>query len=155
MPQVREFAESKVTFDDRYSPIIIMIWEGRSCIEAAQWGMSLQQEMTEKLVAAGQRFVSISDARKARRPEPSVRKYWADVLSKNTPESKAATLATYAVFDSALMRGVMTAIGWLSEEARSITTVATLGEAIEQGLAELDAAGIARPRRHRGRLSGL
>ena len=118
---------------------------GKSGLDAAKWHNELQREELDALAAKGQKLISISDATQAERPSPEVRKYWAESLAETTPERDAATLATYVVINSAVMRGVMTAIGWLSERARAIKSVSSLSDAIRDALADLDAAGIPRP----------
>ena len=145
MATVRRFPETVVIHDDRFAPIVITIWSGTASVEVARWHNELQREDVRKAVAKGQRLVSISDATKADRPGPEVRKFWADALAETTPEQEAGTLSTYVVISSAVMRGVMTAIGWLSERARSIKSVPTLADAIRAALEDLDAEGIPRP----------
>jgi hypothetical protein len=145
MATIHRSPEMVVIHDDRYAPIVITIWSGRANIEAARWHTELQEQDMQKAVAKGQKLISISDATKAERPGPEVRKFWADSLASTTPEQEAGTLSTYVVISSAVMRGVMTAIGWLSERARSIKSEPTLADAIRAALEDLDAAGIPRP----------
>ena len=141
----RSFPECTLTFDDRYSPLLISIWSGRADLEAAKWHGELNREASKVLVARGLPIVSISDALASERPGPDVRKFWADSIAQESREITEATIATFVAFGSPLMRGVLTAIGWLNAEARKIKTTATMAEAIELALAKLAEAGVARP----------
>lgn len=128
-------------FDDRYSPVLISIWEGQATLKAAMWNTELNTRASEKVIAEGRQFVSISDATKSIRPTAEMRKYWADSMSNITDEMRNGTLISYVVIASAMMRGAMTAIGWLNPEARRIRSVATLREAIAASIESLKAAG--------------
>lgn len=141
----RSFPECTLTFDDRYPPILISIWSGRADLEAAKWHGDLNRSASEALLARGLPIVSISEALASERPGPDVRKYWADSIAQESSEIIEGTIGTIVVFGSALMRGVLTAVGWLNPEARKIKTVATMAEAIDLALAKLDEAGVRRP----------
>ena len=141
----QEFADAHLTFDDRYFPIVVMRWDGLADIEAAKWGMDHLAGASKTAVARGTRLVSISDARRARRPSAEVRKYFAAESARGLPEQADVVINTYVVLDSALLRGALTAIGWLSPSVQSVKTTATIEEAIEQALQDLEANGVARP----------
>ena len=145
MPVSLRLAEMEVIFDDRYFPLLISTWTGRADLEAAKWHQEHHRAAIDRAVSEGLRVVSISMATRTQRPTPEVRKYWADSMSKTPAAHRAATLATFVVMTSAMMRGVMTAIGWLNEEARSIKTYPTLSSAIREGLALLEAEGLECP----------
>jgi len=70
----------------------------------------------------------------------------AQVLGPSTydapEETKRAMLGTFVVVQSAVLRGAMTAIGWLSEGARAIETFKTVEEAIAEAKRRLGGAGI-------------
>ena len=131
--------------DDRYAPVLISIWRGRSELENVKWHWAEHNAIIEEFVRRGQRFVLVSDASEAERPSPTVRKFFADSSDASPKEWADFTLANYVVFTSAVMRGTLTAISWVSERAARIKTAASVQEAIERALADLDAAGIPRP----------
>jgi len=145
MPEFRQFSEMRVTFDDRYAPVIITLFKGRADLDTARWTTEVQRQATLDAMANGHKIVNISDATHAERPPPQVRRYWADTLKKAGPKALDGTLSSYVVIANPLMRGVMTAIGWLAEEVRMVRSVPTLSEAIRRGLEDLDAAGVPRP----------
>lgn len=142
---VRRFESCTVIHDDRYSPVLISIWDGQATLDAARWHDGVTNEATLRIIDGGGKLVSISDATKSIRPTPELRRYWAENLQNADPRIRENTLATYVVINSPMMRGAITAIGWLSAEARRITCVATLHDAITGALEQLDAAGLARP----------
>lgn len=134
-----------VTFDDRYAPIYITTWVGTTTLEGARWGTEKQAAVAAELVRRGRRMITISDATRVERPPPEVRKYFADSTNANTSAHGAVSISSYVVLTNPLVRGVMTAVGWMSEAARRVTTVATMRDALERALADLDAARLPRP----------
>ncbi|MEZ4340370.1 MAG: hypothetical protein R3B82_27435 [Sandaracinaceae bacterium] len=145
MPSSKRFGSATVTFDDRFVPIIVVVWEGQTTLEAAKWGMEQQQRVMSELTRRRERFILVSDASGAHRPSPEVRRFFATASEEQPVELRRHALSSYVVLSSGLMRGVMTAVGWLSEAARSVRSVATLREALERSLEDLDAAGVTRP----------
>lgn len=145
MLQRHEFSSGLVLHDARYSPVLISTWIGRSDLDAARWHASIERAAVTAAVRSGTRVVSISDATRAERPAPEVRKFWAEHVDSNPAELSDANLATFVVVASPLMRGVMTAIGWMSERARAIESFPSLAVAVEAALERLDEHGIPRP----------
>lgn len=143
----RQFGTAAVTFDDRYEPIFVTTWQGLTTIEAAKWGLEQQGLVAAELARRGRRMVAVSDATGVEGATPEVRRYFAqhaDTLARTNGDT---LLASYVVLANPLVRGVFTAVGWLSETARRVRTAATVSEALERALADLDAAGIPRPTR--------
>lgn len=131
--------------DDRYLPLVISVWRGQANMETAQWHGGQHTEVVQELVGRGQKFVLINDASDAERPPPAVRKYFAEYAEAGSDEEEALGLATIVVLSSPVMRGALTAVGWVSERAARIDTAATMRAALERGLKALDAAGVPRP----------
>jgi hypothetical protein len=131
MVRVGQFSHARIVFDARYSPLVITTFFGRCDLEAAQWHTELMNQATVEAARRGQRVITISDATHSDRPTPEARKYWADNMSTASAVAKAATLATYVVFTSAVVRGALTAIGWLNPDVKKIETFASLSDAIQ------------------------
>lgn len=130
MVKVGQFSHARIVFDARYSPLLITTFFGKCDLEAAKWHTELMNQATLDAARRGQRVITISDATHSDRPSPDARKYWADNMSTGSAVVKAATLGTYVVFNSAVVRGALTAIGWLNPEVKKIETFGTLAEAI-------------------------
>lgn len=62
-------------------------------------------------------------------------------MNAASQEIREGALGNYVVLSSALVRGALTAIGWINQEARRIETFATLREAIGQAVETLEANG--------------
>lgn len=145
MVKLREFSQCKIMVDDRYLPLIISTFMGRADVEAAKWHMETQNRIMLEAARKGRRVVAISDSTRSDRPDAEARKYWADSMSQTPDTIRGATLGNIVVVNSVLIRGALTAIGWLNPKAKELVTVATLQQGIEMGLELLDKAGIARP----------
>lgn len=146
MVKHRDFSsQCQIVIDDRYLPLLISTFVGRANVEAAKWHIETQNRIILDEARRGRRVVSISDSTRSDRPDAEARKYWAESMSQ-TPESvQAATLGNIVVVDSVLIRGALTAIGWLNPKARELETVRTLSQGIERAFAILIKAGVARP----------
>ena len=145
MPTSHSSGNASVIIDDRYLPVLISVWIGQADMENARWYNAENRRVMQELVDRGQPYVMISDAAAAERPTPAVRKYFAELADDNVEGSEVLSLANYVVITSAVMRGALTAIGWISERAARINSVGSLQEAIERALMDLDAAGVPRP----------
>ncbi len=100
----------------------------------------------EAVIARGQRFITISDATAvSSRPSPVVRKRIADWTSKIEPKMVALSVGDARVVQNALIRGAMTAIGWLHQHPIEQKWFTTLDEAVAWSLEKLDHAGVAVP----------
>ncbi len=145
VPSRHNSGNATVIVDDRYLPVLISVWSGQANMETARWFKAENQTQMEAIVARGQPYVMISDASNAERPQPAVRKYFAELSDDAVEGSEALSLGNYVVITNAVIRGALTAIGWISERAARMTSVASMQEAIERALADLDAAGVPRP----------
>lgn len=141
----RHFGKCSVSFDDRYAPIYVTAWMGQTSLEAAKWGLELQGGGAREQLRRGGRMIAISDATHVERPTPEVRKYFAEHAEELARTTHGVLLSSYVVTANPLVRGVITAVGWMSETARGVKGVATMREAIERALRDLENAGIPRP----------
>lgn len=137
MVKIGQFSQARVVFDARYSPLLITTFFGKCDLEAAKWQTDLINQATIQAAKRGQRVITISDATHSDKPSAEARKYWADNMSTGSAAVQAATLGTYVVYTSAIVRGALTAIGWLNPEVKKIETFGTLADAIKSALARL------------------
>lgn len=143
--QTREFGEARVTFDDRFLPVLIVTFEGANTVEASEWFGARYVEVLERAHARSEKVVSISDASRAERPGPEVRRFYAEWMATIPQHLQDTTLGSIAVITNPLMRGAMTAIGWINEEVRNVESVASLEDGIRLALEKLDSVQAARP----------
>lgn len=134
-----------VFVDDFYAPVLMSHWYGVSDVPAVERFARWHDAQIERARVAGKKIVLVSDARFCGRPTAEVRKFFADWAAAQTAGQRETLLGILAVVPGAAVRGALTVIGWVSEDVRRVTPVATVPEAIEKALAMLDAAGIERP----------
>ena len=90
----------------------------------------------------GKRVAVVIDLSAGERIPPRQRKMMADWRRDISDLTKQVALGMAMVAESATVRGVMTAIGWVSPEPVEVVYVRTRREAFEQALAWCDAAGV-------------
>lgn len=145
MPKVHSSGNARVVIDDRYMPVIISQWRGQATLELARWHAEHTQAMLDECIRNNQKYVLVSDASLAERPPPAVRKFFAEFAESGGERQQELALASIIVISSAIMRGALTAVGWVSERAARMDTVATMQVGLERALKALDAAGLERP----------
>src|SRR6478735_439613 len=141
MPDLRKNAKGAVVIDDRYSPLVIATFMGETDLELGRWFADLNKKIVLQHAASGRRMVSICDATLATKPTPDMRRFWAEFSNSTTQTIKDATLATFLVMTSPLLRGAITAIGWLSPALRELESFSTLDEAVREAKVRLAHAG--------------
>ncbi len=141
MPHIREFAQSRIIIDDRYLPLLISTFHGKTEVAAANWHSEVNAKIGLEAARRGLRLVNISDATRSERPDADARKAWAESTERQPAAVRDATLATFVVVTSPLIRGAITAIGWVNPKLASLETFPTLTQAIEEGLRRLERDG--------------
>jgi hypothetical protein len=137
MPDIRQNARGAVVIDDRYAPLIVATFMGETDLELGRWFVAANKKILLQHAAAGRRLVSICDATLATKPTPEMRRFWADFSNSTTQTMKDATLATFLVVNSPLLRGAITAIGWLSPALRDLESFSTIDDAVREGASRL------------------
>jgi hypothetical protein len=141
MPDLRQNSKGAVVIDDRYAPLIVASFMGETDLELGRWFVEANRKLLLQHAASGRRMLSICDATLATKPTPEMRRFWADFSNASTQTMKDATLATFIVVNSPLLRGAITAIGWLSPALRDLESFSTIDEAVRDGAARLARAG--------------
>lgn len=146
MPEVRQTARGAIVIDDRYAPIVISTFLGETDLELGHWYADTHKKVLLAHAAHGRRIVSISDASAAVKPTPEMRKFWADLSNNATEGMRGANLATFLVVNSPILRGAITAIGWLSPSLRDLESFSTIDEALREAMVRLMKAGLPLPK---------
>jgi hypothetical protein len=137
--------DSVIYVEDKFFPVIIATWEGTAdvgnCMAFAAW----HERQVDRASREGARLISISDSAHAQRPPPTVRKFFAEWMARLESEPDDPTLAIIVVVTNALMRGALTAIGWVRPEVSEMVVVPDIGSAISNALALLASANYPAP----------
>ena len=76
----------------------------------------------------------------------TVRKLIAALIDEGPAAKTQRVVASFVVFESALVRGAVTAMQWLSRQSWNLRTAATVQQAVGGALEALAEAGIAAPK---------
>ena len=99
--------------------------------------------LQQKCVADGSRFVVVSWG--ADSISSKLRKHIADEAERRvTPKLQRASIATFVVVESPIMRGILTELKWMSPKMAIIHPVATLEEGVREARRVLAEHGITR-----------
>ncbi len=127
--------------DSRHYPVIIATWIGTANLDTCAWFADWYDGQLERATKAGEKIVSISDTLDAQRPPPEVRKFFADWMNRRGDDGDDATVGSIAIIPNPLMRGALTAVGWVNEKARAVKAVATMSDAIHSAHAAFEDRG--------------
>jgi hypothetical protein len=97
--------------------------------------------MGERAVAERTYYLTIADGRQANRPPATVRKLLAELSQDMSEEGHARFVASILVLESALVRGALTAIQWMSRRALRMESAASMPAAIARARTLLMRAG--------------
>jgi hypothetical protein len=136
---------SSVVVDDRCWPIIFTTWFGEPTAPAVDKYFECHGRLIDRARRARERVVLVTDTFATERPAPIVRKRIVDRTAAQPADVQTIAMKSFIVVESALMRGVITALSWVDATMRESETVPSTTVAIERALATLDAADIARP----------
>jgi len=141
MPELKDGALGRVIIDDRYAPLIVSSFIGEVDLPLGEW----YEETSHRLIRAqgklGRRVVGIHDASQAGRSSPEMRKFWADMSRRAPKDIQSIVLSNLIVISSPMMRGVLTAVGWLNPEVAQLRIFPSLAAAIDDARQQLDKAG--------------
>jgi hypothetical protein len=137
---VREFEGLRVLTDDW--PVVVMEFPERVVSDSALESCLLH---IEKLLSAakegGEKTYTITDLSRMYQIAPaSQRKYVADWVSRTLLLQKAASIGGANVTPSTILRGIITAINWISPPPFPSVFVATRREAFAEAIKAFDAA---------------
>lgn len=140
MVETNEGPTGAIIIDDRYSPLLVVSYFGELQLAQGQW---FEQHM-QRLIASSrhrERLVTVHDASRSTKTSPEMRKFWAEMSARASANPSARTLADLLVITSAIMRGVITAVGWLNPEVAKMRVFPSLEAALTEATKLLTAAG--------------
>jgi hypothetical protein len=138
MLEAWQSSEGLMVLDTRYPPLMISTFTGTLDLECVRRHDETATRLVLELATGGKKPICIIDARRVNPPGPQVRKYWASRIDSHSIQ---LLLATFVVIDSPILRGVLTAIEWLSRSPRRVEWFPTLQEAISVANARLRVSG--------------
>jgi hypothetical protein len=135
----RSFASTggSLVVDDRYFPLILSRWSGEITMEVIQQHIAFLTGMLDRARAEGLLVAEVSDGREAERPPATMRKLLAERVEDLFGRYPEMLRPTHVVIDNPVLRGVLTAMSWLTRQPLEIRAYRTLPEAIRAGLAQL------------------
>jgi hypothetical protein len=142
---------SIVFLEDRFFPLVIATWVGPASESTAQAFFEWHHKQHARGAAEGRRFYSISDATLSGRPSPEVRRLFAEDVKMRSEEAEKAGKTpeelelSSVVITNRLLRGALTAIGWVAPSMKNLHSAATVQESLTHMLERMAEDGVARP----------
>ena len=120
---------------------------GPASVTTAKYFFEWHHKLHERAAREGRRFYSISDASLAGRPSPEVRRLFADDVKARAEKTERPDEAEVSsvVLTNRLLRGALTAIGWVAPSMKYLHTAGTMQEALEHIFEEMRADGVTPP----------
>lgn len=133
--------------DDSSWPIVYARFQGVASIDGYRKYEVWLEACCQRARSETTRIVVINDACGVERVDTEVRKHISDWTETHSKENDAFLACSIVVLESRLMRGVMTAIAWLSGSKMmdGVETVGTLDAAWERALAIVQGEGLVAP----------
>jgi hypothetical protein len=141
MPFVSQGLLGSVVVDDRYAPLVVTTFIGQVELAQGAWFERTIRTLIHEQYALGNRIVNIHDATQSSRTTAEMRKFWAEMSSRNEQLLDAKTLSNPIVVGSAMLRGAITAVGWLNPRVAKLEVFSTLGDAIAASVTLLKRSG--------------
>jgi hypothetical protein len=136
--EVLRDGESAIVIDDDHLNVLIVTWFGAATVKNVERFQQWSKAHIAKATAARRYLVMINDALDAERPAPEARA----ALARQSLETDIV-VASPVVITNALVRGAMTAIGWMmGDRMKGVTAHATLDEAFELACKALAERGV-------------
>lgn len=137
--------EASIIIDERHHPVIVTTWFGEATIDTVDQYYDWLGPRLAKARARGERLVLLNDTFAVERPTPMVRKRLAEKTKAQNQDHGRAMVGSVVVIESALIRGAVTALGWILPSLADSEFVGSLEEAIDRSIAILDREGIRAP----------
>jgi hypothetical protein len=130
-------------------PIILMEFPEKRVEDAdLHQALSYIEHLMREGAAAGEKSYQVTDITRIQEiASATQRKYAAEFLKRNTALSQLSSLGTASVTPSSILRGIMTAIFWISPPPTPAVFFATRGEAYLHAIDVLERGGTRLPQR--------
>lgn len=140
------FGSGGLVIDQRFSPVIICTWYGRSTIQQVDAYFAWNERFVPEAVARGHKVVFVSDTLDAEFPDATIRRYIADKSEAfRTDERDAVLIGNLVIVPNAAIRGALTAISWFSSRPNTMEPVKNLEVAFRRALEVLRSHGLETP----------
>jgi hypothetical protein len=147
-------APRRYGFDLQYFPLVVVLVTSPEAVD--EDGIRELFARFADLYRARKRYAILMDTTAAREvPNAKQRKVLTDLYKECIPNVRRWCVGSATVVDSALVRGVITAVTWVVPPPCPLVNVATRKEAIDWCCTRLEAEGIAVPPEAKDALAGL
>jgi hypothetical protein len=137
--------DSAYVVDATWFPVLFTTFYGANNEPVVRHWFDWYHAQCRRADAENIQYVSITDATPSERPPATVRKLIADLTDAGEERWTELCLGAYIVLDSAIVRGALTAVQWLSPRTRRLSPVATLEDAIAESSAAMQRANMVLP----------
>lgn len=126
-----ETQDGAVCLDDEHFPFLVVSWIGVGAVKQAKAYVDWVARLAETS-NPGTPLMIINDATRATRPGPEFRKFFSDFLGTMRGRALLTTdNVTLVVLDNPLVRGALTAIGWMAPAVREMRVTPNLRAAFD------------------------
>ena len=116
--------------DDSFYPLTFARFTGETTMDDAKALADWQDALTERARGDGVKLISLFDARGTTKVTAEVRRELGEWTKRTDANSQEIQPVTVVILDSALVRGAMTAIGWISSSVARTTPAKSIDEAV-------------------------
>ncbi len=141
-----------ITFDESRWPLVVVRYDAKVDENEFEELLSRLDKNVRKAASARQKTALIYDSTSGYQASPRIRKRQAEWMKANAEATRLNCAGIGFVINSSLVRGVLTAILWLSDMPAPYTVVGTLAEAEDWCEKELGAHGVTLPSAGKPRL---
>ncbi|MBV1857618.1 MAG: hypothetical protein KUG77_04340 [Nannocystaceae bacterium] len=145
MPALFSSPQGSILLDEQHFPMILQRWNGAVTVEVVRDHFEYSVLLLERARREGVAISVVLDASEAARPTSIVRKFIADHADDIAAQWPELLRPTRVVIQSAPLRGVITALGWLSRGALQLASYPSRVSAIRAGITHLESLGSAAP----------
>lgn len=117
-------------------PILLSTFRGEIELEALRQHDEEVTAIINKALEYRRPIVYVVDARGVAVPSAMVRRYWATQVNQSRAVLDSM-LGTFIILDSALLRGALTAIVWMTDAGKRLSYVPTFDAALDRANALL------------------
>lgn len=136
-----ESGSSVIYCDDSHFPVVISTWIGSATLDNSQSYLTWMDAQLQRATREQVQLITISDSTDAKRPPPEVRRLFVDWINQHEDTGGDSLV----VITNALVRGALTAIGWLAPSAQKVNTVKDMDVALAKARGLLAERGLKVP----------
>ncbi len=134
-----------IDYDTSRYPLVFATWAGDSDKAEVLAFNRWLEELMARALRQGDQIIVINDSTHSGRMPSDARKSMTDAMNHRAAELNDTLIVTYAVVTSTVVRGVLTAIGWMAKDMKKVKICSSLAEAVERSEAAFVRAGVELP----------